>query len=55
MQPPSFQNTPSGPLKDYLALMTSTNIPGLESIYQSHDPEAVIIGMWSIFLTCTRR
>jgi putative ABC transport system permease protein len=39
------------PLKDYLSLMTSTNIPGLESFINAMILLAVIIGLLVIFLT----
>jgi putative ABC transport system permease protein len=39
------------PLKDYLSLMTSTNIPGLEAFINSMILLAVSIGLLVIFLT----
>jgi putative ABC transport system permease protein len=39
------------PLKDFLSLMTSTNIPGLESFISSMIALAVCIGLLVIFLT----
>ena len=39
------------PLKDYLSLMTSTNIPGLESFINAMIMLAVTIGLLVIFLT----
>jgi putative ABC transport system permease protein len=39
------------PLKDFLSLMTSTNIPGLESFINSMIALAVCIGLLVIFLT----
>src|SRR5207253_8550552 len=39
------------PLKDYLSLMTSTNIPGLESFINAMILLAVTIGLLVIFLT----
>ena len=39
------------PLKDYLSLMTSTNIPGLESFINAMILLAVSIGLLVIFLT----
>jgi putative ABC transport system permease protein len=39
------------PLKDYLSLMTSTNIPGLESFINSMILLAISIGLMVIFLT----
>jgi putative ABC transport system permease protein len=39
------------PLKDYLSLMTSTNIPGLESFINAMILLAITIGLLVIFLT----
>jgi putative ABC transport system permease protein len=39
------------PLKDYLSLMTSTNIPGLESFINAMIMLAITIGLLVIFLT----
>lgn len=39
------------PLKDYLSLMTSTNIPGLESFINAMIVLAISIGLLVIFLT----
>jgi putative ABC transport system permease protein len=39
------------PLKDYLSLMTSTNIPGLESFINAMILLAISIGLMVIFLT----
>lgn len=39
------------PLKDYLSLMTSTNIPGLETFINAMIALAVCIGLLVIFLT----
>jgi putative ABC transport system permease protein len=39
------------PLKDFLSLMTSTNIPGLETFIQAMISLAIAIGLLVIFLT----
>jgi putative ABC transport system permease protein len=39
------------PLKDFLSLMTSTNIPGLETFIQAMIALAIAIGLLVIFLT----
>jgi putative ABC transport system permease protein len=39
------------PLKDYLSLMTSTNIPGLEAFINAMIMLAITIGLLVIFLT----
>ena len=46
-----FPGYPVRPLKDFLSLMTSTNIPGLEAFIDSMIALAVSIGLLVIFLT----
>jgi len=46
-----FPGYPVRPLKDFLSLMTSTNIPGLETFIDSMIALAVSIGLLVIFLT----
>lgn len=46
-----FPGYPVRPLKDFLSLMTSTNIPGLEAFIDSMIALAVAIGLLVIFLT----
>jgi putative ABC transport system permease protein len=46
-----FPGYPVRPLKDFLSLMTSTNIPGLEAFIDSMVALAVCIGLLVIFLT----
>jgi putative ABC transport system permease protein len=47
----TFPGYPVRPLKDFLSLMTSTNIPGLEAFIDSMIALAVSIGLLVIFLT----
>lgn len=47
----TFPGYPVRPLKDFLSLMTSTNIPGLEAFIDSMIALAVAIGLLVIFLT----
>jgi len=44
-------NHPVGPLKDFMTLMTSTNIPGLQPFINAMIALAVSIGLLVIFLT----
>jgi putative ABC transport system permease protein len=44
-------NHPVRPLRDYMSLMTSTNIPGLQTFVNSMIALAVAIGLLVIFLT----
>jgi putative ABC transport system permease protein len=46
-----FQNYEIRPLKDYLSLMTSTNLPGLSDFVNSMIALAVAIGFLVIFLS----
>ena len=46
-----FPGYPVRPLKDFLSLMTSTNIPGLEAFIDSMIALAVSIGLLVIFLS----
>jgi len=46
-----FPGYPVRPLKDFLSLMTSTNIPGLEAFIDSMIALAVAVGLLVIFLT----
>lgn len=47
----SFPGYPVRPLKDFLSLMTSTNIPGLQAFINAMIALAVCIGLLVIFLT----
>ncbi len=47
----TFPGYPVRPLKDYMTLMTSTNIPALETFIHSMIALAVSIGLLVIFLT----
>jgi putative ABC transport system permease protein len=48
---PLFPGYPIRPLKDFLSLMTATNIPGLETFINAMIALAVAIGLLVIFLT----
>lgn len=50
-RPENFSGYTIRPLKDYLSLMTSTNIPGLETFINAMIALAVAIGLLVIFLT----
>ncbi len=50
-RPENFPGYTVRPLKDFLSLMTSTNIPGLQSFIDAMIALAVAIGLLVIFLT----
>jgi putative ABC transport system permease protein len=50
-RPENFPGYTIRPLKDFLSLMTSTNIPGLQSFINAMIALAVCIGLLVIFLT----
>src|SRR5208337_4602909 len=47
----SFPGYPVRPLKDFMTLMTSTNIPGLQTFINAMIALAISIGLLVIFLT----
>jgi putative ABC transport system permease protein len=47
----TFPGYPVRPLKDFMTLMTSTNIPGLQTFINAMIALAVAIGLLVIFLT----
>jgi putative ABC transport system permease protein len=47
----SFPGYPVRPLKDFMSLMTSTNIPGLQTFINAMIAVAISIGLLVIFLT----
>jgi putative ABC transport system permease protein len=50
-RPENFSNYTIRPIKDFMSLMTSTNLPGLQTFIDSMIALAVSIGLLVIFLT----